>query len=247
MDIPSSIAASRLVAQQRAIEVTAGNLANANTPGFRTVRVHFSDWLSRQTNADVPPGGRVVAYTQDRATWRETQPGSLTNTGNPFDLALTGDGFFTVDTKRGPRLTRDGRFTPSVDGRLTDASGNPVLDSAGRPIQLAPNDINVSIAGDGTISGINGQIGKIGVVKPDDPMQLKAEGGTLFESRSPTSAVIAPGVVQGMVEGSNVQPILELTRMMNEHRQFEFVTQFIQAEADRQKSAIDKILSPNNR
>ncbi len=247
MDIPSSIAASRLVAQQRAIEVTAGNMANANTPGFRTVRVQFTDWLSRQTNADVPSGGRVVAYTQDRATWRETQPGSLTSTGNPFDLALTGDGYFTVDTKRGPRLTRDGRFTPSPDGQLTDGVGNPVLDSTGRPIQLAPNDTNVTISGDGTVSGVNGRIGKIGVVTPDDPMKLKAEGGTLFDSESPTSPVILPGVVQGMVEGSNVQPVLELTRMMNEHRQFEFVSQFIQSEADRQQKAIDKILSPTNR
>ncbi|MGE0221854.1 MAG: flagellar hook basal-body protein [Acetobacteraceae bacterium] len=246
MDINSAVAASRLIAQQRALEVTAGNLANSNTPGFRAVRVQFSDWLSRQSNADVPPGGRTIAYTQDRATWRDHQPSSLTTTGNPLDLALTGDGYFTVDTPRGPRLTRDGRFTTTQDGRLTDTGGNAVLDSTGRPIQFGPTDTRISIAGDGTISSENGQLAKLGVVRPQDPMQMKGEGDTLYVAGSPTVPVNAPGVVQGAVEGSNVQPILEVTRLIHTQRQFEFVAQFIQAESDRHKDAIDKILTPAN-
>jgi flagellar basal-body rod protein FlgF len=246
MDIATAVAASRVIAQQRALEVTAMNVANINTPGFRTARVQFSDWLSRQTNVSAPPGGRTVSYTQDRATWRDQRAGPLTHTSNPFDLALSGDGWFTVNTPRGPRLTRDGRFGPAPDGTVADTSGNPFLDTNGRPIQLSPNDTRITIAGDGTVSSENGQLAKIGVVRPTDPMQLSAEGATLFLSKSPTEPVANAGITQGAVEDSNVQPVMELTRMMKEHREFEFVVQFIQAESDRKKNAIDKIISPGS-
>lgn len=102
MELTTNVALSRLVAQQRALDVTAGNLANANTPGFKAERVVFADWLSRQTGTDAPRGGRTVAFMQDRATYREQQAGPLQHTGNPLDLALGGDGYFTVDTPADP-------------------------------------------------------------------------------------------------------------------------------------------------
>src|SRR5690242_19202883 len=110
MDLASTVAASRMVAQLRAMDVTAGNMANADTPGFKAERMVFSDWLDRQNGASPPPGGRVVAFTQDRATWREQTAGPISKTGNPLDLALSSDGYFTVGTANGPRLTRSGRF-----------------------------------------------------------------------------------------------------------------------------------------
>lgn len=242
MDITTSLAASRLLGQQRAMDITANNIANANTPGYRTERVQFSDWIDRQTGTAAPPGGRTITYTQDRATYREQQAGTVTHTGNPFDLALGGDGYFTVDTKLGPRLTRSGRFGPLPDGTLADSAGNAVLDVDGKPIRLPPADTQVTIAGDGTISTENGKIGRIGVVQPTDPMKLRAEGGTNFLSDSPTTPIGAPGIVQGAIEESNVQPIMEVTQMMNDLRQFQLVTQMIQAEGDRQQNAIDKLL-----
>jgi flagellar basal-body rod protein FlgF len=242
MDITTSLAASRLIAQQRAMDITANNIANANTPGYRTERVQFSDWIDQQTATAAPKGGRSITYTQDRATWREQQPGTLTHTANTFDLALAGDGYFTVDTKAGPRLTRDGRFGPMPDGTLADSNGNAVLDTAGKPIKLSPSDTQFTIAADGSISSESGQIGKIGVVQPSDPMKLRAEGATNFASDSPTQAVAVPGIVQGAIEQSSVQPVMEVTRMMNDLRQFQFVTQLVQAESDRQQNAIEKLL-----
>jgi flagellar basal-body rod protein FlgF len=242
MDIASSVATSRLVAQQRTLDVIAGNLANANTPGYKAERVQFSDWLSRQSGGTTPPGGSPIAYTQDRATWREQQSGPISHTGNPFDLALTGNGYFTVSTPAGPRLTRDGRFSLLPSGTVSDNSGNAVLDSNGQPIQLAPTDTHITIAGDGTVSSQNGQIAKIGVVQPSNPMLLNAEGNTLFTSGSTTAAVAAPALEQGAIEESNVQPVLEVTRMMDGQRQFEFLAQFVQAESDRQQNSIDKLL-----
>ncbi len=251
MDIVSSVAASRLVAQQRVMDVIADNIANANTPGFRAEHVQFSDWLSRQRGTDAPRGDTTIAYTQDRATWRDQRTGTLTHTANPFDLGITSDGYFTVATPAGPRLTRDGRFGLMPSGTLADGAGNSVLDINGKPIVLAPTDTRITIAGDGTVSSASegvvstdsGQLGKIGVVRPTDPMKLVAEGNTLFRANSPTTPVTSPGMVQGAIEDANVQPVMEVTRMMDGLRQFQFVSQFIQAEADRQQSVIDKLMS----
>ena len=128
------------------------------------------------------------------------------------------------------------------DGTLADSAGNPVMDTNGNPIKLSSTDTQVSIAGDGTVSTANGQVGKIGVVRPQDPMQLQAEGNTNFVANGPTTPVASPGIVQGAMEESNVQPVLEVTRMMDDVRQFQFVSQFVQAEGDRQQNTIDKLL-----
>ncbi len=241
MEVPSYIALSRLVAQSRALEVTATNMANANTPGFKAGRVLFSDWLSRQTGADSPRGGRVVAFVQDRATYRDQQAGPLQATGNPFDIAISGEGYFSVETPRGPRLTRAGRFTPMPDGRLGDADGNALLDTVGQPIRLAAADSRVVIAADGTVSSENGRLGRIGVVQPADAMRLTAEGTRTLRAYTATAPVSKPQVIQGVVEDSNVQPVLEMTRMMADLREFQFTTQFVQGEADRLQSSIDKL------
>ena len=219
------------------MDITANNLANANTPGFRAERVQFSDWIDPQ-----PSGSGTITYTQDRATWRELQAGTITHTGNTFDLALANAGYFTVDTKTGPRLTRDGRFGVMPDGTVADSAGNPLLDTTGKPIRISPADTRISIAGDGSVSSENGPLGKIGVVQPTDPMKMQAEGDTRFISNSPTTPVVSPGMVQGAVEQSNVQPVMEVTRMMNDVRQFQFVTQLVQAESDREQNTIDKLL-----
>jgi flagellar basal-body rod protein FlgF len=242
MNLASSIAASRLIAAQRAMDVTAQNVANADTPGYKTQRVLFTDWLSRQSGSAGAGGEPSVAYVQDRATWRDQTAGSLAHTGNPFDLALSGDGYFTVATANGPRLTRSGHFGLLPDGTLADMAGNAVLDNTGQPIQLPTTDTNITISADGTVSGSTGQLGKLGVVQPADPMRVTAEGATLFRADGPTAPVTSPGVVQGAVEGSNVQPVLETTRMMDGMRQFQFVSALIQAEDDRQQASIDKLL-----
>lgn len=244
MDITTSLAASRLLAQQRMMDVTANNLANANTPGFRTTRLMFSEYIDRQTDVSTPSGGKAVAYVQDRATWREAQPGTLTHTGNTFDLAINGDGYFTVRTASGARLTRDGRFGSLPDGTLADGNGNAVLDTNGQPIQIPAGDTQIQIAADGSISTESGQVGQIGVVLPDDPLKLQAEGATLMRADTPTRPVASPGIVQGAIEESNVQPALEMTRMLDNEREFQMVTQIVQAEGDRQQNAIDKLLSP---
>jgi flagellar basal-body rod protein FlgF len=245
MNIASLVAASRLVAQERSMEVTATNLANINTPGFQATRMQFSDWLSPQRNGAALPGERQIAYTQDRASWRDTQPGTLTQTGNPFDLAVRNGGYFTVATDRGPRLTRDGRFGPLPDGTIGNTSGDVLMDVNGKPIQIGQTDTRISITADGAVASENGPLGRIGVVTLADPYKLRAEGGTLLRADTPTSQAANPEIVQGVVEGSNVPPVLEITRMMSDVRDYQFTTQLIQAEDDRIKATIDKTLGLN--
>ncbi len=246
MDNATTIALSRLVAQTRAIDVLANNVANMNTPGFRAERTIFADWLwQRQGNE--PPGSGVIAYTQDRATYRSRRPGEIDHTGNPLDLALSGTGYFTVSTKRGPRLTRAGRFALAANGTVVDEEGNALLDVRGKPLKVTTADTMLSVAADGTLSSENGLIGKIGVVSVADPNKLKAEGGRLLNAAATTTRPVAsPKIVEGAVEKSDVQPTMEVTRMMNDLRGFQMVAQFIQAEADRHQSAIQRIMQQHS-
>jgi flagellar basal-body rod protein FlgF len=244
MDNPTLITLSRLVAQSRAMDVTAGNLANMSTPGYQAERMVFSDWLSPQTGTSAVRGDRQVAYVQDRATYREHAEGTLTQTGNPLDIALSGEGYFTVRTPNGTRLTRAGRFTLQSDGTIADEAGNPLLDTNSQPMRVTAADTRLAIAADGGLSSQNGPIGKIGVVKPNDPNRVTAEGNRLLRADVPTTPVAAPKIIQGAVEDSNVQPVAELVRMLNTERDFQFATQFVEQEGQRHQSAIDRIASP---
>jgi flagellar basal-body rod protein FlgF len=232
---PTIISLSSLVVQQRALEVAANNVANAETPGYKAERMMFSDWVSRQ------PDGSGIDFVQDRATYRDFQEGALTHTGNPLDLALGGPGWFTVMTANGPRLTRAGRFQPTTDGTLIDDAGDALLDANGQKLQIASSDTQLSVSADGSLSSENGPIGRIGVVMPQNEALLQGEGGELMSTTSPTSPVTAPHIVEGALEESNAQPIQETVKMMDVLRQFQFATQLVQAESDRLQSAIDKL------
>ena len=243
MDTISAVALSRLVAQQRATDVAATNMANAATPGYRAERTVFSDWLSKTAGAGP---GQTVAYTQDRATYRDPQPGPLQHSGNPLDLAITGDGYFSVQTENGVRLTRAGHFMLNNTGNIVDPSGNALLNATGQPLQLAPTDSALTVSGNGALSSANGTIGRIGVVRPTNPQALQAEGSLLLAAPGGTVAVTNPQLVQGATEGSNIQPTLELTRMMNDLREFQFTSEMVQAELDRKQATIDKLTQSRN-
>ena len=245
MQNASTIALSRLVAQQRAMDVTANNLANADTPGFKTGRTLFADWLSRQSGTETVRGGQTLSYTQDRATYREQAAGPLVHTANPLDLAITGPGFFTVQSKAGPMLTRAGRFELQADGTVADADGNALLDTAGQKLRVAAADTSLQVSGDGTLSSENGRLGRIGVVQPADANRMQAVGNELLSTATATAPVPQPKIVNGALEQSNVQAVAETSRMMNGLREFQFVSQFVEAEGQRQQTAIDKLTQHN--
>lgn len=245
MDSPGYIVLSRLVAAQRATAVTANNIANADTPGFRAQRPLFGAVLERQQRAEMPPGGRDIALTQDRATWREDAPAPLQATGNPLDLALGDrDALFVIETPRGERYTRAGRFTLDAEGQVVDPEGNAALDVAGRPLRIPPGTARIDIRGDGSVVTEAGPAGQFRIVRFDDAQRLNAEGDRNFVAPAelPPRAVDRPGVMQGTMEGSNVRPVLEMTRLTDEMRHFQFVAQMAEREGERLGSAVERIL-----
>ncbi|MCX7685980.1 MAG: flagellar basal-body rod protein FlgF [Acetobacteraceae bacterium] len=244
MDNAGYIILSRMAAQLRATAVIAHNLANADTPGFHASRPVFAVHLSAARAAALPPGARDLHFSWDRATWRDTDPGPLRQTGNPLDVAIAGEGYFVVETPRGERYTRAGRFTLSADGTIVDMGGNPVLSDAGRPIEIAPGDTDLTIGADGTLTGRNGEIGRLRVVRFEDPQALLAEGDRLFAA--PPGAdprpLDRPRLVQGALEASNVNPVLEMVRMTEDLRQFQFAVRMAEAENERIGGTVDRLL-----
>lgn len=244
MDTPGYIVLSRLAAQSRATEVLAANIANAGTPGFKASQTVFAQQLARQSGAETPTGGEQLAFTMDRATWRDMSAGAVRHTGNPLDLALGSDGFFAVQTPRGERFTRAGHFTLSPDSQVVDPDGNPVLGEGGQPLTLPPGDVRLEIKGDGTISSESDVVGRLRVVRFEQQQRLVAEGSRLFNAPQGVDAlpVDRPNVVQGAVEESNVSPVAELTRLTAGLREFQFAAQFIEKEGERLGGAVDRIL-----
>ncbi len=246
MQNTTSIILSRMTTASRQIDVIANNIANVSTPGYQALHVRSASWTDQMRRVSAPPGGGSLAFTYSPGTWRSTRAGALKVTGNPLDLAVTGDGYFTVQTGQGVRLTRDGSFTLLANGSIGTISGNPLLDTSGSPIQVPPHGGPLTVAADGTVSDQTGILGQIGVVKVADSSNLVAAGGGLLQSNAPTQAVTQPAIVQGAIEGSNVQPVVEITRMMRASQNFQMLAQFISAEQSRSQTAISQLLGPAN-
>jgi len=244
MEQTSYVALSRLVALTRQVEMTAHNMANANTPGFKASRAVFSDYLLNQHRVAQPASARTVHFVQDRATHRDHAASPTAETGNALDIALASDGFLAFATPRGERYGRNGRLTLDPAGRITSSDGNPVLSTTGQPIVVAPNEAQVTIAADGTVSTPNGEVGRLRIVRFAEPQKLIAEGATLFraDAGQEPEAVAAPQVMQGRIEESNVNPIIELTMLISQQREFEFAAQFVEREGDRRSQAIERLL-----
>jgi flagellar basal-body rod protein FlgF len=244
MDSPGYIALSRLTAQRRAVEVVAGNIANADTPGFKASEAIFAAHLARQQGSSASGAARDLAFTQDRATWRDMAPGALQQTGNPLDLAISGEGFFAVETPRGERFTRSGRFTLSPEGQVVDAEGHAVLTDGGNPLTLPAGTSRIEIQGDGTLRADGAAQGRLRLVRFEDPQKLQAEGDRLFAPGQGQEALPLdrPAVVQGAVEASNVRSVVELTRLTAEMREYQFAAQFAEKEGERIGSAVERIL-----
>ncbi|SIQ50680.1 MULTISPECIES: flagellar hook-basal body complex protein [Acidiphilium] len=242
MDNTTSIILSRMITASRTVDVIANNIANVATPGYEAIHLKSAAWIDRMRGVTAPPGGSTLSYTQAIGTWRDATPGAVHQTGNPLDLALPGGGYFTVATANGPRLTRDGRFGLLPNGTIANASGDALLDAGGQPITVPPQSGTLTIAADGTISTAQGIIGQVGVVTVPDPQTLKDQGGNLFQTTVPPVPSANPGIVQGAVEGSNVQPIVEITKMIEASQNFRMIAQFVTAERARDQSAISKIL-----
>lgn len=232
METAGYTALSRQSGLMREMQVIANNIANANTTGFRQEGVVFSEYVA---GGD---GVSSVAMSAGRIGTTSFDQGTLELTGGLYDFAIEGDGFFLVQAPSGQRLTRAGAFSPSAEGTLVTPDGYPVLDESGAPIFVPPQAADLAVAKDGTISTDGRAIGKLGVVRPLNPLGMIREGGQLFRADDGFEPVEQPGVMQGFTEGSNVNTILQVARMVEVQRAYELGQSFMEREDDRIRTAL---------
>jgi flagellar basal body rod protein FlgG len=222
-------ALSGAVAQERALEVVANNIANVGTTGFRGDRVTFVESLSRAAGPTEVPVS--IRYVEVDRVLVDMASGPVETTGNPLDLAISGGAFFGVATPDGERFTRDGRFLAGTDGVVRSLRGDALLMENGRtPLTIPPGTTSVTVAPDGSVSAGTTVLGRIRLVDVD-PATLRHEGNSLFAA---TGARNADGsnVLAGCLEGANVGAIAGMNELVNATRTFEAFQRVIQGFRD---------------
>jgi flagellar basal-body rod protein FlgF len=241
------VALSRQMALRNELDVVANNMANVNTRGFRREEMTFQEYLMPVASADgFPAPDNKLSYVEDLSTFHDFTKGPLEQTGNPLDVSLDDGAFFAVQAPggTGERYTRNGAFQIDRQGRLVTNDGLPVLGQSG-PITVDPNDPEITIARDGTVSNKDGTRGQLKIVSFADPQQLVKEGSSLFVAPAGQAPQDTPAeqlrVMQGVAEGSNVQPVLEMSRMIEINRAYSSLAALIQHNDDLRKTAVERL------
>lgn len=234
------IGVSRQTALRNDLSMTANNLANMNTTGFKAQRLLFEEYLMPVAEASTfQPGDQVYSYVLDYGYASNFSAGSISLTGNPLDVALQNDGFMVVEAPGGERYTRAGSFHLDTGGQLVTEDGFPVLGEGG-PITFAANETDITIAADGTISSSLGLKGKLRVVSFENPADLTRAGANLFAGENPLP-VANPRVLQGAIEKSNVSGVTEVSRMIEITRNYTSISKMIEQGDELLRKAIDRL------
>lgn len=208
----------------------ASNIANASTPGYRTERLVFSEFV-KETEDKL---GSVSMATA-RVRYANASQGDFMLTNGTFDMAIEGEGFFQIQTPDGVRLTRNGSFTPSPENTLVNADGNALLGEGGAAVFVPPDAAQIEIAADGSISADGEPVGRIDLVTAD-PNTLQREASMMFAPQAEVLPVENPRIAQGFLEGSNVNTIQEIARMIDVQRAYEMSLSMMEEEHNRIQS-----------
>ena len=241
MDNSLLVSLSQQLAAYQSMDVIANNIANVSTPGFRREQPTFQEYVAQVPAGEGETGTQSVSFVQDSGIVRDMSEGPRQSTGNTYDLALRGRGFFVVQTAAGERYTRNGHFGLDAGGRIVDDAGNALLGDGG-PLTITTDDGDIHIGADGTISGKNGQLGKLRIAAFADEKSLAKEGANLFSAAGQQATTPTDfAVTQGMLEGSNVQPVVEISRMVEVMRAYQATATMTQSQEDLMRQAIDKL------
>jgi flagellar basal-body rod protein FlgF len=239
METAIYVGLSRQVTLQRALQITANNIANADTAGFKV-----EEALVREEALTPPSADRATAYVLDYGVARDFAQGSLDRTGNPLDTAIEGDALFAVQTPGGVRYTRDGRFGVDAQNRLITRTGYLVQAAGGAAITLNPAAGEPSIASDGTIRQGAVIAGRIETVRFANRGALSKEGDNLFSAAAEAGPPVpAPDtrIHQGMVEASNVKPVLEITNLIEITRTYERISKMMDTAGQLKSDAVTRL------
>jgi flagellar basal-body rod protein FlgF len=235
MENTASVALSSQMVLSQMMDIIANNMANIATPAFKSESLTFRESLEKAGNEE------SLSLVIGGSTFSNFSEGPMSSTGGTFDVAIHGDGFFSVETSEGTRYSRLGRFQLDSKSMLVTGSGESILDSGGRPIRIPQQDGEITIAGDGTISTHSGPVARIAVYDFEDLQALQKVGDGLYKTDQTAKLNRDAKVVQGMVEDSNVNGVLEMTYLIDVSRAYQAAQKLIEAEFDRQKQAIDNI------
>lgn len=240
MDSLTVAAASGMRSRTESLDMLANNIANASSAGFKADQEFYGLYSSAEAqgsaNSALPELPIVAKH------WTDFSQGSLSPTGNSLDVALAGNGFFSVQTPSGPLYTRNGNFRLSAAGGLETQDGNPVLSSDKKPIALDPSQ-PVDISADGTIRQGGQEVARLGVVEFTDLSALSKRGQAYFginASDLPAKQSQAE-VHQGSLEGANQQPAEAAVRLVNVLRQFEMLQRAMTMGGDMNRRAIEEV------
>lgn len=243
MENPSYIALSQQMALRRQMDVIATNIANSSTPSFKAERLMFEELVAGK--APYPASGgprRGLSFVNEAGVLRDVGDGGMIQTGNTLDLAINGSGYFVVETPAGPRYTRNGNFRLDQDGRVVTSDGYALLDGQDRPIRVRPGETRIEISAKGAVTTETGEVGRIRVVAFENEQALRKLGSGLYDTdQEPQPVGPATEVRQGMIEGSNVKAVAEVTTMMEVMRRYQSAQKIIDSEHELQRRAIEKL------
>ncbi|WP_443749668.1 flagellar basal-body rod protein FlgF [Asticcacaulis solisilvae] len=245
MDNANYVALSRQITLQRELDISANNLANMNTTGFKFEQLLVNSQFGAPAYDD--PIRTPANFAYDNGVGRNFKQGTLTQTGSPYDMAIDGEGaFFSIQTANGTQYTRDGAFGLNQDGTLVTQNGDTVLGDGG-PIVLDPKNGTPVISQDGIVSqtaqGQTLRVGKISVVRVANLSDMKKEGNGNFTLTNGASTVPATDarVRQGMLESSNVNPMVEITKLVQINRTYSQISAMMEQNNTLSRTAVERL------
>jgi flagellar basal body rod protein FlgG len=239
MDSMTAMAASGLRSRMESLDLLANNMANASTGGYKADREFYSLYTAPEAqDADSTTTMPVV-----QQHWTDLSQGPITNTGNSLDLALSGQGFFSVSGPSGTLYTRNGGFHIASNGQLVTADGYPVRSVSGAP--LTPQAaLPIDISRDGTLTQAGQPIGQLDIADFTGMAGVAKQGGNYFRAVDPNTKPSVPAgttVEQGKLETSNTGTAESAVRLVSIMRQFEMLQKAVLIGNDMSKQAIEQV------
>lgn len=233
MTVPVYIVSSHMLGQRSKLDMTADNIANSNTAGYKKLGMSFSEIVSRQKTEE------VASFTHHTGTHYDFTQGGLTRTDNDLDLSITGAGFFATERNGQTHYTRNGNFGLSPEGGLITSTGAPVLDSNGGPINIPADSTKITVTPDGVIANQNGAIATLGVFHINQPQNLVRTGshGYIYDGEEPAISTTA-AITQGFVENSNINPIEETVNLTEINRSYTSSARLVKSIEELQQNVI---------
>ena len=230
------IGLSREMVLRRQMDIIANNIANADSTAFRSEKALFEEFLIPSSQ------GQKMSFVSDFGILRNLEEGPLKPTGSPLDLAISGPGYFVVETEAGTRYTRNGHLQLDSEGTLVTPEGDPVLDDSDRPIVIDSSQSDVTISADGIVAipGLE-ESPRIQIVEFENEQKLRKAGGSYYTTSETPLPSETSRIVQGMIEGSNVKPIVEMTKMISVLRAYQAIKGLLDGQHELQRRAIDAI------